>query len=209
MTILWDWNGTLIADVPLVVRMNNIVFAAHGYPDTDEEAYRRLFCFPVRNYYRALGVTDEDFNLIAPEWNRLYVEHFDEAALTEGAAQTVRRFHQAGFRQVIISASQQDQLRAQVARFPELEGMFEEILGLGDVYAVSKVQLAKDYLARSGVAPEDAVFLGDTCHDAEVARAIGCRCMLLSGGHQCDGVLAGAGVPVLTSLQQMADALGA
>ena len=25
MMILWDWNGTLVADVPHVVAMNNIV----------------------------------------------------------------------------------------------------------------------------------------------------------------------------------------
>ena len=31
MTILWDWNGTLLSDVPLVVKINNEVFARHGY----------------------------------------------------------------------------------------------------------------------------------------------------------------------------------
>jgi len=77
--------------------------------------------------------------------------------------------------QAIISASQVDQLRAQVVKFPELDDMFDDILGLGDVYAVSKVQLAKDYLSRKGYDPADTVFLGDTSHDAEVARAIGCR----------------------------------
>ena len=30
MTILWDWNGTLLDDVPLVVKINNEVFARHG-----------------------------------------------------------------------------------------------------------------------------------------------------------------------------------
>lgn len=193
MTIFWDWNGTLVADVDLVVKINNMVFAAHGYRDTTAEEYRRLFRFPVREYYYDLGVTPEDFKVIAKEWNEGYVAHFHETGLTDGVLEALRRFKAAGFRQVIISASQVDQLRAQVKSFPELEGMFDEVLGLSDVYAVSKVQLARDYLARSGVDPQDAVFLGDTTHDAEVAQAIGCRCYLISGGHQADDVLATAG----------------
>ena len=208
MTIFWDWNGTLIADVPLVVKVNNLVFARHGYRATDEDAYRRTFRFPVKDYYTALGVAEEDFPMIAREWNEQYVAHFDETALAPDVPETLRRFRDAGFRQVIVSASQQAQLRAQVARFPELQGMFAEVLGLSDVYAASKVQLARDFLARDGVDPSDAVFLGDTAHDAEVARAIGCRCYLISGGHQEDAVLAQAQVPVLRSLRELYPILG-
>ncbi|MGN0747496.1 MAG: HAD family hydrolase [Aristaeellaceae bacterium] len=208
MTIFWDWNGTLIADVPLVVKVNNLVFARHGYRATNEDEYRRVFRFPVKDYYTALGVAEEDFPMIAREWNEQYVAHFDETQLAPDVPETLRRFHDAGFRQVIVSASQQAQLRAQVARFPELQGMFEEVLGLSDVYAASKVQLARDFLARDGVDPADAVFLGDTAHDAEVARAIGCRCYLISGGHQEDAVLASAGAPVLRSLRETYPILG-
>ena len=200
MTIFWDWNGTLVDDVDTVVQVNNQVFARHGYPPTTAEAYRRLFRFPVIEYYRDLGVTDEDFPTIAKEWNQGFVAAFHQVPLKKDVAETVRRFHEAGFSQVIISASQQDQLRAQVKQFPELEGVFEEVLGLSNVYSVSKVQLAQDYLARSGVNPADALFIGDTTHDAEVAAAIGCPCRLISGGHQQDSVLATAGAPVLPCL---------
>lgn len=203
MTIFWDWNGTLVDDVDTVVKINNQVFAQHGYPPTTAEEYRRLFRFPVIEYYRDLGVTDEDFRLIAKEWNEGFVAAFPQVPLKKDAPETLRRFREAGFQQVIISASQQDQLRAQVKQFPELQGMFDEVLGLGNVYAVSKVQLAKDYLARSGVDPANALFIGDTTHDAEVAAAIGCPCRLISGGHQMDAVLSTAGVPVLQSLTQL------
>ena len=48
MTILWDWNGTLLSDVPLVVKINNEVFARHGYRLTSEEEYRRIFRFGTK-----------------------------------------------------------------------------------------------------------------------------------------------------------------
>ncbi|MCH5288029.1 MAG: HAD family hydrolase [Christensenellaceae bacterium] len=209
MTVLWDWNGTLIADVPHVVNVNNLVFAAHGYRDTTAEEYRRLFRFPVRDYYLEYGVSEEDFPVIAREWNRIYIEGFGEVPLAPHVPETVKRFQKAGFRQVILSASQIDQLRDQVVRFRELDGIFDEVLGIGDVYASSKVQIAKDYLSRSGVDPADAVFIGDTSHDAEVARAIGVRCLLISGGHQNDEVLNRTGATVLRSLTEAVELLGA
>lgn len=208
MTILWDWNGTLVDDVDTVVQVNNQVFAQHGYPPTCVEEYRRLFRFPVIEYYRDLGVTDEDFRSIAREWNRGFAAAFYQVPLKAYAAETVHRFQQAGFRQVIISASQQEQLRVQVKQFPQLEGVFDEVLGLGDVYAVSKVQLARDYLSRSGIEPAKAMFIGDTTHDAEVAAAIGCSCRLIAGGHQMEQVLKATGVPVLDNLQKLRQELG-
>ncbi len=210
MTVFWDWNGTLVADVPHVVAVNNLIFNRYGYADsciTDED-YRARFRFPVKEYYLELGISEEDFPLIAREWNKAYVAGFDCVPLSPFAAETVRRFHEAGFRQVILSASQVDQLRDQVKRFKELDGMFDEVLGLNNVYAASKVQLARDYLARNDLDPQNAVFLGDSTHDAEVAQAIGCRCFLISGGHQCDSVLRTAkSAEIMPSLQAVADRL--
>lgn len=209
MTVLWDWNGTLVADVDHVVRVNNLVFSAHGYRHTTAEEYRSFFRFPVKDYYLEYGVSEEDFPIIAREWNEMYVSGFADVPLAPHVVETVRRFQAAGFRQVILSASQIDQLRAQVARFPELDGVFDEVLGIGDVYASGKVQLAKDYLARSGIDPAETVFIGDTSHDAEVAQAIGVKCLLVSGGHQKDEVLAKTGATVLRSLTDAYEILGA
>ena len=183
MMILWDWNGTLVADVPHVVAMNNLVLEQFGYRHTSEEEYRAKFRHPVHEYYYDLGVTAEDFPKIAKVWNKAYVDGFDGVPLARGVAEAVHRFQEAGFRQAIISASQVDQLRAQVEHFPELRGRFNPVLGLNNQLAVSKVQLAVDFLAREGIDPAECAFIGDTTHDAETAAAIGCRCFLIAGGH--------------------------
>jgi len=208
MTILWDWNGTLVHDVAFTVGINNDIFPGLGYPPITVEGYRRQFRFPIKDYYTLIGVSDEDFRYIAREWNAAYVRRFDEVPLGPGRVETVHRLHELGVRQVIISASQHDQLQQQVAHFPELEGMFDQVLGISDVYAASKVQLAKDFITRDGVDPAEVLFIGDTTHDAEVAQAIGCRCCLLSGGHQCDEVLLKAGVPVLHDVREVFALLG-
>ena len=60
------------------------------------------------------------------------------------------------------------------------------------------------YMAQSGFAASDAVMLGDTLHDAEVARALGCRCVLVARGHQSRAGLLAAGFPITDSLSDAA-----
>ena len=145
-TVFWDWNGTLVADVPLVVRVNNQVFANHGFRLTDEEEYRRLFCFPVKDYYEKMGVSEADYYRIAGEWSQAYHQQFPGTPLSPHAAETVRRLHDAGLRMVILSASKETLLLEQLAQYPELDGCFDRVMGLTDIYAVSKVQRGVDFL---------------------------------------------------------------
>ena len=63
------------------------------------------------------------------------------------------------------------------------------------------------YMAQSGFAASDAVMLGDTLHDAEVAKALGCRCVLIARGHQSRETLLTAGVPVTATLTEACELL--
>lgn len=204
-TVFWDWNGTLVADVPLVVRVNNQVFARHGLRQTDEEEYRRLFGFPVKDYYEKMGVPEEMYYRIAGEWSQAYHEQFPGTPLTPYAVETIRRLRGAGLRMVILSASKETLLREQLAQYHDLTGCFHQVLGLTDVYAVSKVQRGVDFLRESGIPGDEAVFLGDTLHDAEVAQAMGCRCLLIASGHQKEETLRASGATVLPSLREAGD----
>ena len=56
-----------------------------------------------------------------------------------------------------------------------LQGYFTELLGLADIYGVSKVQVGKQWLAQSGIAPAASVMVGYTQHDEEVSKANGTK----------------------------------
>ena len=112
-----------------------------------------------------------------------------------GAVEALELFQAAGARQVILSASPITTLKAQVAQ-RGVAGYFDRLLGLDDIYAKSKVELGLAYLKENGFAPQRAVMLGDSVHDAEVAKALGVKCVLQSAGHQPESALRKAGVPV-------------
>ncbi len=199
--VLWDWNGTLLDDVQAAVDVNNEVFPRFGFPPPGGvENYHRLFRFPVREYYRDLGVTDALFPAVANAWSEGYMEKSRDLKLHAYAVEALEAFRQAGLQQVILSASKETYLHQQLAQYP-IGPYFQAALGLDHIYATSKVDLAKDFLKNHGVDPKQAVFLGDTLHDAEVAEAIGCGCVLIAGGHQPLSTLFKAHVPVFHNLR--------
>jgi len=204
-TIIWDWNGTLLDDVAFAVELTNRVFGRWGIPPFESaDAYRAIFDFPVREYYRRAGVGDDIFDDVANAWASGYAEEF-ACPLRADTLETVSRFKAAGLCQVIISASKMTHLEEQVARFPELAKQMDKLMGLDHIYATSKVHLAQDYLKEMGLDPKDVILLGDTRHDHQVAEAIGCDCLLIANGHQPLSVLESTRRNVMGSLREAAD----
>lgn len=202
--VLWDWNGTLLDDLTYAIGVRNRTFPAFGLPRIGSVAeYHRQFTFPVRRYYERAGVTDETFVAVAHAWMAEYVRGFDTVPLHGDAVETLARFAAAGVRQAVLSATRRDMLESQIARFP-IRDYFTDVLGLSDIYARSKEAVGLDYLARCGVPAASTLMIGDTLHDAEVARAMGTGCVLVARGHQSRETLLTAGVPVMDTLLEAA-----
>lgn len=202
--ILWDWNGTLLDDLRYAIGVRNRSFPAFGLPTIDSvEEYHRQFTFPVRTYYERAGVTDDTFDAVAHAWMAEYVRGFATVPLHPDALETLNRFSQAGLRQVVLSATRRDMLIEQLRPFGLLP-YFAEVLGLSDIYAGSKEAIGLAYLRGCGIPADATVLIGDTLHDAEVAQAMGARCVLVCRGHQSREVLLASGFPVVGSLREAA-----
>ena len=203
-TVLWDWNGTLLDDVRVSFDCLNDMLRLYHKPEMpDVDAYRAIFGFPVKDYYARAGIGGELFDEVAPKWMDAYMRNEIACGLRPDARKALEDFRRAGFRQVILSASKRDNLLGQMARFDILP-FFDDVLGLDHIYATSKEGIGKAWMAENAVVPADCVMIGDTLHDADVARAMGCRCILVRGGHQLPGMLETAGCAVAGSLQEAA-----
>ena len=203
--VLWDWNGTLLDDLAYGMSVRNRTFPPFGLPTVESvEAYHEQFTFPIRTYYARAGVTDENFVEVAHAWMDEYVRGFSTVPLHMDAMETLERFADRGLTQVVLSATKRDMLLEQIAQF-DIQRYFADILGLGNIYAGSKEDIGRQYLQNCGIAPENTVMIGDTLHDADVAKAIGAKCILVARGHQSRQTLLTAGVPVVDTLVQAAE----
>lgn len=198
--VIWDWNGTLLDDVGWCVQVVNTLLTKRNLPALEDvDAYRRVFGFPVIDYYRRLGFDfeKEPFEILAAEYIELYHSDARKFHLFPDAEATLVAVRGKGLHQIILSASELGNLLSQVRPF-NIEQYFDDILGISDIYAKSKVEAGRAYMERANIGK--AVLIGDTAHDCEVAKALGADCLLVARGHQSKAALLSRRVPVVDDL---------
>lgn len=182
--VIWDFNGTILDDVAIGIKTVNKLLCSRGLKTLSSiDEYHKVFGFPIIEYYKKLGFDfdKESYELLAKEWVKEYTALENEATLRPFVKELLEKINALGVSQVILSASEKTMLTRQV-EFLGISGHFEEILGMEDIYAYGKEEMAKRWMAKRGI--EKALLIGDTEHDASVARALGADCILICGGHQ-------------------------
>ena len=197
---VWDFNGTVLDDVDTGIRAVNCLLAERGLPTLkDAEAYRRVFHFPIKHYYQALGFDfeKESYEALAPQWVSLYLQMVPDAPLCKGALEVLSSFRAHGLSQTLLSATERGMLQGQVKGLGVAD-YFDEILGLDHIHANSKIAIAHAW--REAHPDAHAFMIGDTEHDFESAEAMQMDCYLIAGGHQPKETLAATGARVFDSL---------
>ena len=206
--VIWDWNGTLIDDLEVVIAVMNRLLQRRSLPELTAERYRALFEFPVERYYGAIGLdlAREPFALLAAEWVEGFSGRWREARLRAGAVETLAQLGCRGIPQSVLSAAEEGLLREQAAHFG-VAPRSQRLAGIADHHAASKVARGHELLAELALDPAEVVLVGDTTHDVEVAGALGIGVLLVADGHQATARLRATGAPVVPDLAAVAAAL--
>jgi phosphoglycolate phosphatase len=201
--VIWDWNGTLLNDVEAGLNAINAMLDTRRLPLLTMDVYREIFGFPVRQFYEKAGFTleRENWDSIAHEFHAHFLAD-STLRLQDGAATVLAALKRRGIGQSVLSVSQQSILTKMLDGFG-ISAFFDEIRGVDNLYGISKVELGEQLLGELALPPPEILMVGDTLHDAEVARALGLSCVLIAQGHQSFHRLASSGFPVLHQLQDI------
>jgi phosphoglycolate phosphatase-like HAD superfamily hydrolase len=199
--LVWDWNGTLLDDLPLVVAATNVSLAAVGGPSVSTDDHRRDFRRPIADYYgHVLGrsVTREEFAELDRVYHEAYRAGLLDTALAADAEAAMRAWPGS---QSLLSMWFHEELVPEVTR-RGLRGLFGRIDGLraGVVGGGPKVEHLVEHLSALGVRPSDVVLIGDSVDDAQAAAAVGAASVLYGGGFTHPDRLAETGAPVVSTL---------
>jgi phosphoglycolate phosphatase len=183
--VVFDWNGTLIDDCDLAVATVNVLLGERAMAPITRDQYRRAFRFPIRAFYRAIGIEVDEaaFARLMERYLSLFERQMDTCSLHAGAHETLAGLRAAGLGLSILSATQQDSLD-RILRARELHGLFDHVAGLDHSLASDKRAIGRELAARLGAAPEEVLYVGDTDHDYEVAASLGWRFLFAEHGHQ-------------------------
>jgi phosphoglycolate phosphatase len=209
-TVIWDWNGTLLDDLDSCVATLNVLRHGRALAPLTRAQYRATFGFPVRDFYESTGFdfSVHDYAALSRDFIGEYRRRAAEMVITPGARETLARLAQSGIAHVVVSAMEAGLLGEMLAEhglLASLRGFF----GTRDHGAGSKVGLGAEAMRHAAADPATALVVGDTLHDLELGRAIGCRVVLYAGGHQDRRRLETGGVPVIESFAELEAWIGA
>ena len=207
-SVIWDFNGTLIDDLDLVVRTVNTQLTKRDLSPLTAEAYRDVFGFPVEDYYRRIGVTFENESMadLSADFFADYAPALNDCPLHDGALDTLRQLQTRGLKQFVLSAMEEGMLRGMI-RHLGIQDFFDGVYGLSHQEADSKVSRGSELLKDFDIEPRTALLIGDTDHDAEVGEELGASIALVALGHQSEARLRQTRYAVYSSYRELKQAL--
>lgn len=188
--VIWDWNGTILNDIELMIEVIGEILDEHGLPRINRQHYCELFGFPIKNYYQTLGFDFEKvpFERLSEKFMAGYRRGLQNTQLHSGMVDLLDSLQQSKISQSILSAAQESYLEEQLKHFG-IRHYFDHVYGLKDHHAASKLERGRELMAEARLPIESTILIGDTDHDLEVGKALGVEVLLLADGHQSFGRL--------------------
>lgn len=212
--LLIDLDGTLIETLPDLVLAVNGLRAEAGLTDLPESAVAAYIgkgaAVLVR---RALtGSMDDELPADAmarglASFNRHYTEHNGQRSFAfGGTTEALRDWRAAGFKLACVTNKPNEFTHALLERM-DLSSLFDVVVA-GDDTADRKPHPAPFLLAceQLGVAPSEAVVIGDSINDLQAGRAAGCRVILVETGYNEGSPVSSLGADAI--FPSLADAAG-
>ncbi|BCJ53864.1 phosphatase [Actinoplanes sp. NBRC 14428] len=200
--LVWDWNGTLLDDLSLVVSSTNQTFAAIGGRSVDSDEHRRRFRRPVSEFYAEIlerAITEEEFEELDRIFHEAYRMGLTTIPLAADAEAAIRSWPGSQsllsmwFHEELVPAVES---RGLAGVFARIDGRPTEVDG-----GLKAAHLAR-HLSQLDVPGEQAILIGDSIDDADAAASVGARCVLYTGGFTDPVRLRESGAPVADSLME-------
>jgi phosphoglycolate phosphatase len=182
--IFWDFNGTILDDAKLCYNILIEMLDEEKQKTVTFDEYLQIFTFPIKEYYAKVFDFDQTpFEVLAHRFIKRYQPESLKCPLHEDIIETILYYKQKGYINILLSASEEKNLTEQLNHF-QIGHLFTYILGTKNIYAKTKLDVAKQFVKDQNIDKDEMIMIGDTLHDAEIAYEIGCDIIIYTKGHQ-------------------------
>ena len=198
--LVWDWNGTLLDDLHLVVSATNVAFASAGGRPVDADEHRARYRRPVAEFYAEMlerAIDEQEFGRLDKLFHDTYRLGLTSMTLAADAMTAIKSWPGS---QSLLSMWFHSELVPAVETYG-LAGVFTRVDGLRtEVGGHLKAAHMAAHLDGLGVSGERVVMIGDSLDDAAAADSVGAHAVLYTGGFTHPGKLRETGRPVADTL---------
>lgn len=166
---IFDWNGTLLNDLPLAFGSVCAIFDHYGVAQPTLQQYRDEIEANFMKFYHAHGIpkeaTADDLNKIRKEY---FLAHWNDVSLHEEAVEALAKCGKLVSNLTIVSSEIFDVLKARLKQFG-LERNFSSVRAAHG----AKEKLLLETISEFNCRPEDAFYVDDTYDGISSAKNVG------------------------------------
>ncbi len=175
-SIIFDWSGTLVDDLPAVWRATNDVFRNAGVTELSMDEFRKEFQLPFKGFYRRF-LPDVPMEQLEEWFHSSFRRHQDLVTGLPHAKEFLRFCRARHVRTFLLSTVSEEHYATQAAKTGFGQYIDKPYLGVWD-----KRKKIHEILESNGLVSGETVFIGDMEHDIETAKHGGVRsCAVLTG----------------------------
>lgn len=177
--ILFDWDGTLVDSAEKTFRCYVHVFSLFGI-GFDRTGFEETYSPDWHRTYRAVGLSPD----LWPRADERWIDCYQSSAsvLVPGALEALTRIRARGLTQGIVSSGDGSRVRRELVTLG-IAAFFEAVVCGGETERRKPdPEPLVVALARLGLQPDEAAYVGDSPEDVQMARAAGVFAVGIPGG---------------------------
>ncbi len=181
---IFDWSGTVVDDLGLVILATNYVFKQYGKPEMDRETFRREFSLPYGNFYNK-HLPGADMKEVEAHFRHAFDICESKVTVLPHALEFLDSLKSNGCKLYVLSSMCEKAFSDHVVELGMDHYFTQTYAGVLD-----KREVIGKMMDAHGMRKDDTIFVGDMTHDVETAHHAGIMSVGVLTGYNHASVLA-------------------
>ncbi len=188
--IVFDWNGTILADTIPSWKAGNNCLEFYGAKPITLKRYRDTIHFPVIHFYTLNGCKVDQILEKSQGANKVFQNSYQAYAKNcrtrQGTRELLEFLQAQSIDRTILSNYLTPKIEREAKRL-NLEHYFSHICGNNDdglkiLEHTTKTKRLSDYMLKRGYHPQNTIIIGDSTEEPEIAHHLGLKSISITGG---------------------------
>ncbi|MCQ4294745.1 HAD-IA family hydrolase [Pseudomonas stutzeri] len=185
--LIFDWDGTLVDSIGRIVESIHVAARNCGLPQIDDGLVKGIIGLALPEAIAVLYPDQATIGLIE-DFRHCYSEHYlaletEPSALYPGVAEALSEFRDAGYLLAVATGKGRRGLDRVLAG-QGWEDFFDITRCADETASKPDPRMVQEILAHCGARPEQALMVGDSVFDLQMARRAGVDSVAVSYGAQ-------------------------
>lgn len=189
-TVVFDFNGTLLADTNACLEADNHVLKTFGGKPISLKVFRGTFSIPAIDFYAMHGCDKNELTQKSKELGKVFHEFYEKRATKirsrKNAKNVLGWLFENSISSVIISNHTVAGINRQLKRL-KIKECISAILANtaldSSMKAMSKRERLENYIKSNNIEKSNIIIVGDTCEEIEIGKNIGINTVAITGGY--------------------------